>query len=612
MMELVTQEQLKKAVGLKRCGKLGDFLSASLMSILSLNRINEVYESCKHLEGQDFLQALIDKFQLNYEVHADDLKRIPENGPFITISNHPLGALDGILLIKILSKERPDFKVMANFLLNKVAPLQPYVLSVNPLEHYKEAASSIGGIKNSLSHLRKGHPLGIFPAGEVSQIHKRGGEITDRAWQAPAIKMLMKAQVPVIPVYFHGRNSPWFYRISSLSGKLRTAMLPSEAFRQKGKTLRMRIGKPIFPKQLAEMNGIEEVSDFLRKKTYVLANIYEKKPPVFITKEQLYKKEKKIKKIISSVPLELIKKDLSGLYAEDLLFSSSNYEIFCTLASKAPNIFNEIARLREITYREVGEGTNEASDRDHFDEYYHHLFLWDKEAEKIVGAYRLGFGKEIFNKYGIKGFYLSGLFDFDSELYTFFSKSIEMGRSFLIKEYQQKPLPLFLLWRGIVHMTLRFPEYKYLVGGVSISNQFSDFSISVMIEFMKSHFYDPFVAQYVRPKNAYKVRLKESDKEFIFDESKADLNKFDKLIDEIEPGHLRLPVLIKKYIKQNARVVAFNVDPKFNDATDGLMYIRISDIPQETVKPVMEGFQSSLEKKNRRQKKDALSREEKK
>lgn len=595
-MTLVTKEQLKKVVGLEKYGKLGDFLSTGIMSVLSLNRVNRLYESCKHLKGQGFLEALLNEIQLFYEIHADDLKRIPKTGPFITISNHPLGALDGILLIKILSKERPDFKVMANFLLNKIIPLQPYVLSVNPFEDYKEVASSISGIKNALSHLKKGHPLGMFPAGEVSQLNKRSREITDREWQIPAIKMLMSAQVPVVPVYFHGRNSPWFYSLAPLNAKLRTAMLPSEIFRQKGKTLRMRIGKPIFPKQLAEIKGIKEVSDFLRKKTYVLANVYDKKTSISACKEHFYKKPRKEKKIISSIPLELIKKDISEIYEKDLLFTSNNYEIFCTLASRIPNAFTEIARLREITYREVGEGTNEALDRDRFDEYYHHLFLWDKEAEKIVGAYRLGFGKEIFGRYGIKGFYLSGLFDFDSELHPFFIKSIEMGRSFLIKAYQQKPLPLFLLWRGIVHTTLRFPEYKYLVGGVSISHQFSDFSISVMIEFMKSHFYDPFVAQYVRPKNAYKVRLKESDKEFIFDESKADLNKFDKLIDEIEPGHLRLPVLIKKYIKQNARVIAFNVDPKFNDATDGLMYIRISDIPKETVKPVLEDFQLSLEK----------------
>ncbi len=178
------------------------------------------------------------------------------------------------------------------------------------------------------------------------------------------------------------------------------------------------------------------------------------------------------------------------------------------------------------------------------------------------------------------------------------SQSIEMGRAFIIKEYQQRPMPLFLLWKGIVHCTLRFPEHKYLIGGVSISNKFSNFSKSLMIEFMKSNYYDPYVAQFIRPKKEFKVKLNDADKDFVFDESEADLNKFDKIIDEIEPDGLRMPVLIKKYIKQNARVVAFNVDPLFNNAIDGLMYIRIADLPESTVKPIMEEFQKELEQKS--------------
>jgi hypothetical protein len=276
---------------------------------------------------------------------------------------------------------------------------------------------------------------------------------------------------------------------------------------------------------------------------------------------------------------------------------SKNYEVFLAKKEIIPNIVNEIGRLREITFREIGEGTNNAVDLDKFDDYYYHLFLWDNEAKKIAGAYRMGMGAEIFEKYGIDGFYLQDLFRFEPELHSMMSQSIEMGRAFIIKEYQQKPMPLFLLWKGIVHCTLRFSEHKYLIGGVSISNKFSDFSKSLMIEFMKSNYYDPYVAQFIRPKKAFKVKLNDADKDFVFDESKADMNKFDKIIDEIEPGSLRMPVLIKKYIKQNARVIAFNVDPLFNNAVDGLMYIRIADLPESTVKPVMEELQKEMEQK---------------
>ncbi len=221
---------------------------------------------------------------------------------------------------------------------------------------------------------------------------------------------------------------------------------------------------------------------------------------------------------------------------------------------------------------------------------------------QLVGAYRMGFGKDIFKKYGIEGFYVNELFKIEPELFDMMENTFEMGRAFIVKSYQQKPMPLFLLWKGIVHVTLRYPNYKYLMGGVSISNQFSNFSKSLMIEFMKSHYYDPFIAQYVSPKKEYKVKLKDADKDFVFDNTKADVKKFDKVIDEIEPGNLRLPVLLKKYIKQNAHLVGFNVDPKFNNAVDGLLYIRIADLPESTVKPVMEEFQAELERKSHQEK----------
>jgi putative hemolysin len=328
----------------------------------------------------------------------------------------------------------------------------------------------------------------------------------------------------------------------------------------------------------------------------MLANPFEKETPFLPTPN--LKLPKSPKEIVTASSQETIVKEIDALRENDCrLLHSKNYEVFFAKAQEIPYVLHEIGRLREITFREVGEGTNESIDLDQFDKYYHHLFLWDKDAHKIAGAYRMGLGSEIYPKYGMQGFYLNDLFRFEPELHDMMHQSIEMGRAFIIKEYQQKPMPLFLLWKGIIHTTLRYPEHKFLLGGVSISNQFSDFSKSLMIEFMKSNYYDPYIAQYIHPKKAYKVKLKDADKDFIFNETEADLNKFDKIIDELEPGILRLPVLIKKYIKQNAKVVAFNVDPLFNNAVDGLMYIRIADIPESTMKPVMEEFQAELERK---------------
>lgn len=592
-MSLVTAKEVAKVINLDKYGFIGTFFGWSLMKVLRISTINKIYNKHKHLKDLEFFTALLDDLQIKFEIPEEDLKRIPKTGAFITVSNHPLGGIDGVLLLKLLIQNRPDYKIIANFLLQRIEPMKPFIMPVNPFEDKKDKKSSIAGLKNALSHLKEGNALGVFPAGEVST-YKDGRLIVDKPWEESAIKLIQKAQVPVIPIYFHAKNSRLFYFLSKLNSKLRTAKLPSEVLSQKGRVIKVRIGNQISVKDQEEFDNTQDFCDFIRKKTYMLANPFEKQP--IKLKAPSLKSPKLPKKIVSQKNIDKMILEVDALRnSEGRLLKSKNYEVFFALSKQIPNITFEIGRLREITFREVGEGTNESLDLDVFDGYYHHLFLWDNEANKVAGAYRMGLGKNIYKKYGIEGFYVHTLFKFEPELYPMMENSIEMGRAFVIKEYQQKPMPLFLLWKGIVHITLRYPEYKYLIGGVSISNKFSNFSKSLMIEFMKSHYYDPYVAQYIHPKKEYKVKLKDADKDFVFDATQADMNKFDKIIDEIEPGSLRIPVLIKKYVKQNARLVAFNVDPKFNNAIDGLMYIRVADIPESTVKPVMEELQAELE-----------------
>ncbi len=594
-MGLVSAKEVAKAINTDKYGMLGTLSGWLLMKVLKISTLNDIYDRNKHLKDLDFLNALLDELQIKFEIPEEDLKRLPKDGAYVTISNHPLGGIDGILLLKLMLEREPNFKIIANFLLHRIEPMKSYIMPVNPFENHKEAKSSVIGIKETLRHLKDGKPLGMFPAGEVST-YKDGKLVVDKPWEEGAIKVIRKAQVPVIPIYFHAKNSRLFYILSKLDDTLRTAKLPSELLTQKDRVIKVRIGKPISVAEQNEYISIEDFSEFLRKKTYMLANPFEKESKLL--NPQNLKLPKSPKKIVTPASQEKIIAEVNELRKADYrYFQSKNYEVFFTEADKIPNILHEIGRLREITFRAVGEGTNKSIDLDKYDNYYHHLFLWDDDTKQIAGAYRMGIGSKIFPKMGFEGFYLSDLFRIESELNDMMSKSIEMGRAFIIKEFQQKPMPLFLLWRGIMHATLRYPEHKFLLGGVSISNQFSDFSKSLMIEFMKSNYYDPYVAQYVHPRKEFKVRLKDADKDFIFDEAESDLNKFDKIIDELEPGNLRLPVLIKKYIKQNARLVAFNVDPLFNNAIDGLMYIRIADIPESTMKPVMEEFQAELERK---------------
>ncbi|SFI11248.1 lysophospholipid acyltransferase family protein [Halpernia frigidisoli] len=595
-MSLISKQDIISAAGLQKIGFLKNPIAAAIMKLTKIDQVNLMHEKISQFHGKDFFEAFVEYRNLKYIVFEEDLAKIPKTGPFIVVSNHPLGGIDGVLMIKILMDIRPDFKVMGNFLLEKIEPMQPYVISVNPFEQKKDAYNSATGMRGALQHLQNGGCLGIFPAGEVSNTNNEYGEILDKKWESTALKLIKRAKVPVVPMYFHAKNSNLFYKAAKISSNLQTLLLPSEMMNKREKPIRIRIGKSISVKVLDQQEGIEELGNYLRNKVYRLKSYYDKrksltdilKLPNLTLKFPLLKSGNIVQNIIDETPVADQIEDVRKLRENDkMLFSNGNYEIYLAKYEDIPSIMREIGRQRELTFRGVGEGTNLPFDLDKYDQYYRHLFLWDSEAKKLCGAYRMGLGSEIMKKYGIDGFYTSSLFEFDIELQPFFRKVIEMGRAYISVEYQQKPLPLFLLWRGIVHVCLRNPEHKFLMGGVTISDKFSEFSKSLMIEFMRSHYFDAAVAQYVHPKNEFKVHLKERDKNLFFEEMDADLNKLDKIIDDLEP-EMRLPVLIKKYIKQNAKVIAFNVDPTFNDAIDGLMYIRISDLPESTIKPVLE------------------------
>lgn len=610
-MSLISKEDLIKAAGLDKIGFLKRPVASAIMNLTKINDVNRLYDKLKKTKGVEFFDEFIKEQEISYIVFEEDLAKVPKTGPFILVSNHPLGALDGILMCKILLRVRPDFKVMGNFLLSKIEPMAPFVISVNPFEGRKDAYNSSYGMRETLRHLKEGGCIGIFPAGEVSNKNNKYGEILDKPWEKTALKLIKKAKVPVVPMYFHATNSKMFYNIAKIHPDLQTMMLPAEMMKKREKPIRVRIGKPISVKQLEEEDTIEELADYLYNKVYMLKSYYEKrksvieklKLPNMSLKLPLQKQNNIVQNIIDETPIDDIISEIETLKKTEhkKLFSHGDYDVFFTTQSEIPSIMREIGRQRELTFRAIGEGTNLPFDLDEYDNHYHHLFLWDNGAKKLVGAYRMALGAEVMKKQGINGFYTSSLFEYDPELQPFFRKVIEMGRAYISVDYQQKPFPLFLLWRGIVHVCLRNPEHKFLMGGVSISNKFSEFSKSLMIEFMRSHYYDSAVAQYIHPKNEYKVVMKERDKALFFEDMDADLNKLDKIIDDLEP-ELRLPVLIKKYIKQNAKVIAFNVDPNFNDAIDGLMYIRISDLPEDTIKPVLEElsdfFKAQTEKKS--------------
>ena len=394
-MGLVTAKEVAKAINVEKYGVLGTFSGWILMKVLKISTLNKIYDRNKHLTDLDFLNGILDEMEIKFEIPEEDLKRLPKDGAYITISNHPLGGIDGILLLKLMLEREPNFKIIANFLLHRIVPMKKYIMPVNPFENHKDAKSSVIGIKETLRHLSDGKPLGIFPAGEVST-YKDGKLVVDKPWEEGALKLIRKAKVPVVPIYFHAKNSKLFYWLSKIDDTLRTAKLPSELLTQKDRVIKVRIGKPISVSEQNEIESFEEYSEFLRKKTYMLANPFEKDTKLIDTAS--LKIPKAPKKIVTPANESKLIDEVQALRDSDSRFlQSKNYEVFFASAKEIPNILHEIGRLREITFREVGEGTNESIDIDEYDQYYHHMFLWDDETKKIAGAYRMGLGSEIQN-----------------------------------------------------------------------------------------------------------------------------------------------------------------------------------------------------------------------
>lgn len=578
-MKLVDPKDLLKASdSLNWFG--GESFAKLLMYILKLNKLNKLYSENCCKDGIEFIDALIDELGVKFEFDEEELKRIPKEGPFITISNHPFGGIDGIILIKLVCMVRPDFKAMANFLLKKVEPIQDYFLGVNPFESRKGAASSTGGIKEALRHLSNGMPLGIFPAGEVSSYQSQTNNITDKQWMPSILKLIKKAEVPVVPIYFQGSNSLIFHLLGMIHPTLRTVKLPSELLNKKKKVIRIRIGNPISVKDQKGFTDINQYGRFLRAKTYMLGT------PIEVKKFYQFKrktKKEKVEEIIDPVDPNLIRSEVEGLHEDYMLFKSRNYVVYCAPSNKLPNILNELGRLREITFREVGEGTNQSIDVDEYDLYYHQLFIWDEENHKIVGAYRVGKGHEILSGYGLKGFYLQSLFRMSKQFQPILSQSLELGRSFIVKEYQRKPLPLFLLWKGILYFLLKNPESRYLIGPVSISNKYSDLSKDLIIKFIMANYFNYDLGQFIKSRKKFKVKTTDVDIDILLETAKSDINKLDKLIGDFEITNDKLPVLLKKYISLNAKIIGFNIDPNFNDCLDGLIVIDLFDVPVQVI-----------------------------
>lgn len=583
-MKIITTQEFAKATKIDKLGVPG--LAALLMEIMKLNDINKVFSKNEHFSGLEFVDKILETIGVTIDFDEDDLKNIPKTGGFIAIANHPYGGVEGLALVKLLCTARPEAKVMVNFILKKIPNLSEFFVAVNPFENVQHT-SSISGLKATFDLLQSGTPIGIFPAGEVSTFSLDKQEITDRLWHPVVGKLIARSKVPVIPIYFHGNNGVLFNILSFIHPTLRTAKLPSEFLNKQGLKIKVRIGKPINIEDISYKNNTNKLLDFLRARTYALGTGLDEEKKLF-NPISLFKIKKKPEPIIEETDRNLIVEEVSQLESFRV-WQEKNYEVYITPTVSIPNILREIGRLREITFREVGEGTNKKIDLDNYDIYYNHLFIWDKELQNIVGAYRIGKGDEILDTMGRRGFYLSELFKIKEPFYPLLRKGIELGRSWVRKEYQQKPLPLFLLWKGILKYLLDNPHYRYMFGPVSISNNFSKFSKSLIVDYITKNHFDYELAHYVKPKNKFKADLSAIDKDLLIESSES-LKDLDSLISDIENSHVKIPVLLRQYMNLNAKIICFNIDPKFSDCLDGFLVVDMQNIPAEMLEKVGKNF----------------------
>ncbi len=266
--KLFTQDELVKALNLNRFGFLAKPLAALTAEISKLNYAGEIYYDASDERDIAFLEKAMKNMRVQYEFEKAKNAEIPSEGAFITVSNHPFGMIDGILLILVMAKERPDFRVMANYLLQKFKTIDTFFIPGDPFEGKNQTANSLKGIKLTLQNLREGHPVGIFPAGEVSTFYKGQEGIMDKEWQESALKIIQKAKVPVIPIFFHGENSGFFHFLGKINPVLRTAWLVREFHNKRNKSIKITVREAISPEKIAEFSDTRSLGLFLREKTY--------------------------------------------------------------------------------------------------------------------------------------------------------------------------------------------------------------------------------------------------------------------------------------------------------------------------------------------------------
>lgn len=572
--------------------RIGAGLSRPLVErTLCFPALNDVYFGAFDSGEPDasFEKRVLDAMNISWKVHAASENPIPAEGPIVVVANHPFGGIEGVLIFALIEAYRKDMKVMANYILSVIPEMRKDFFFVDPFGGPEAKRENMRSMKGCLKWLEEGHVLGVFPAGEVSSIDLHSGRVRDPAWSPTIARFVQKTHATVVPVYFTGHNGMLFNTAGLIHPRLRTLMLPRQMVNKRNRELGVEIGPAIPWKDMEGHKTPEELIQYMRLRTYVLAERETaQKPKHHVLSLKALRHAKKITQapVVDAIAPELLADEIAALPAEDKLLESNGLEVYCTGADRIPNVLRELGRLRELTFRAVGEGTNNEIDLDSFDTYYRHLFIWNAAKREIVGAYRLGLADEIVPRLGVAGLYSHTCFKYGEELVDKLQPAIELGRSFVRVEYQRAFAPLLLLWRGICAFLCRNPRYTTIFGPVSISNDYLDASRNIMLRSLRfSNLSD--LARLVKPRCRSR-RVKKAEWNMPdFDKYLGDLELVSKIVQDIECDQRGIPILVRQYLKMGSKILAFNVDPAFNNSLDALAASDITKCDPKAIKRYM-------------------------
>ena len=590
---VISKEELRQSIGIK--GFLGKWVAGFVYWLLELKRVNYIQNKLADKMGPDFSDAVLDECGVSVDYIPEQLSRIPAEGGFITVSNHHFGSIDGMILSSLVGHRRPDFKILTTFLLAKTPSLKPCFLPVDNLSATNQGRS-VAGIRMALEQIARGEGLGLFPSGEVATYQKKGRRsavskkkiVEDIPWAENIIKVIKKSKQPVVPIYFQGQNSKMFHFLGKIHPRLRTVRLIHEMFNKAGTTVKVRFGQPITPEEIAVFgNDIEALGKYLRNRTYALeAECLDPKPAAVADSAK--------EPIIEAVDPALIHKEIHDLGPEHVLFEIGDYRIYLTPSALIPNTMRDIARQREETFRAIGEGTGLSMDTDVYDKTYYQLIIWSIPNDDFVGAERIGIGHELVDRDGIQGFYSASEFEYQKGSEALLSTCMEIGRTFISRNYQREVLPMKIFFASTSVIALKFPRIKYLMGPVTISDSMPDFYKS-LIEYYITHEYPYENSEaFSRPPVPFKADFLAVNPDALLAKTYGNIDEFDRLLSTLSDGKVRLPVLMKRYFKYSAKSVCFNVDPLFNNCLDCLILLRLADYPKDTLEMLLKSIPEDM------------------